>query len=148
MTKTCTKCKVSKPVNEFHRMQSAPDGYNYQCKVCRRDYRRANDQLPHNLLRTKTYHFQYKYGITADKYQEMLHAQGGVCAICQKPEVRKGRSGKTMPLCVDHNHDTGAVRGLLCHACNVSLGQFYESVEVLQRAIDYLQAQGVIISEE
>lgn len=55
-----------------------------------------------------------KYGISLAKYNEMLQAQGGACAICLRPETR-GRS-----LAVDHNHATGAIRGLLCSSCNYS----------------------------
>jgi uncharacterized protein YciI len=84
-------------------------------------------------------------GITTEKYQEMLEKQGGVCAICKRPE-----SGKR--LAIDHDHsccpdliDSHArmtcgkcVRGLLCETCNRGLGLFYDSTETLQAAITYL----------
>lgn len=73
------------------------------------------------------------FGITIEDFQMMLMLQAGVCAICQKPE-RAGRN-----LSVDHNHDTGKVRGLLCDACNTSLGKFGDSTETLRRAIAYLE---------
>lgn len=136
--KYCTKCKVEKPLSEFHRWASTPDGYHYNCKDCKRAYRKANDQLPHNLARTKAYHFQYKYGISVDDYDSMFTEQSGVCAICGQVETHRGRSGNVVPLAVDHDHDTGRVRGLLCHACNVTLGNVKDSVDRLQRAIDYL----------
>src|SRR5688500_1693885 len=55
------------------------------------------------------------YGITKDDYLAMLERQGGVCATCGNPPTDK-------PLCVDHDHTTGVVRGLLCHRCNKALG--------------------------
>lgn len=74
-----------------------------------------------------------KYGITIEKYHEMLNSQGGVCKICGKPEERFQGS-----LAVDHCHSTGKIRGLLCGKCNTMLGQADDSVEILQAAIDYL----------
>ena len=72
------------------------------------------------------------YGISFDTYIEMAIEQDGLCAICQKPSVL----GKHLR--VDHDHETGAVRGLLCDGCNVALGFVYEDVRTLQRMIDYL----------
>jgi hypothetical protein len=54
-----------------------------------------------------------RYGLTIARYEEMLEGQRGVCAICDGLP-----SGKNKSLCVDHDHETGAVRGLLCHRCN------------------------------
>jgi len=68
------------------------------------------------------------YGITADDYAAMLTAQGGVCAVCRQPE-RAGRDGRIVRLSVDHCHRTGAVRGLLCRACNTRVG-IYEGRHV------------------
>lgn len=62
-----------------------------------------------------------RYGITDDEYQSMLNRQGGVCALCGKPETAVGRTR----LAVDHEHGSGRPRGLLCIGCNLSLG-YYE----------------------
>jgi hypothetical protein len=78
-------------------------------------------------------------GVTEADYERMLEEQGGVCAICEQPEtVIWKRSGKPKALSIDHNHTTGQVRALLCHACNSALGSFREDPELLTRAIDYL----------
>lgn len=74
------------------------------------------------------------YGITLDKYDEMLEAQGGVCAICGQP-CRTGRA-----LAVDHDHTTGDVRSLLCANCNNGLGRFGDDPSLLRIAADYLEA--------
>jgi hypothetical protein len=72
------------------------------------------------------------YGITSEQYDEMLEAQGGVCAIC-------GRPPKNMPLNVDHDHKTGLVRGLICWSCNHRvLGAVRDSIELLRAAMEYL----------
>ncbi len=78
-------------------------------------------------------------GVDAARYQEMLHTQGGVCAICHQPEThRDGLSGKPKDLAVDHDHATGAVRALLCSSCNTALGLFNDSVELLAKAREYV----------
>jgi len=73
------------------------------------------------------------YGITLEIYNQMLKAQGGVCAICHK-EDSKGNH-----LSVDHDHSTGKVRGLLCGRCNLALGGF-STQELLEGALKYLKA--------
>jgi recombination endonuclease VII len=76
---------------------------------------------------------RYKYSMPRGWYAETLALQKGLCAICNKPPV-PGRK-----LSVDHNHDTGQVRELLCPCCNSLLGMAKESDEILQRARDYLK---------
>lgn len=77
------------------------------------------------------------YGITQEEYEELKAQQGDVCAICGQPEVRVHK-GIKVDLCVDHDHETGKVRGLLCARCNHGLGNFKDSPENLSNAIDYL----------
>lgn len=78
-------------------------------------------------------------GVDADRYQEMLHEQGGVCAICHQPERAPDKaSGKTKDLAIDHCHKTGAVRGLLCSNCNRALGLFNDDPELLAKASNYV----------
>lgn len=74
-------------------------------------------------------HYKYKYGLTTEQIDQMRNESNNICAICLKESK----------LVVDHNHSTGAVRGLLCHNCNVGIGCFADSVESLQRAILYLK---------
>lgn len=75
------------------------------------------------------------YGITLAQYNEILAKQGGKCAICRSDSP--GRKFKH--LLVDHFHDTGAVRGLLCNDCNLVLGHAKDSIDVLKAAIQYLE---------
>lgn len=78
-----------------------------------------------------------KYGLTLDDYDAMLEEHGGVCGICQRPEMRRSKNGRTLPLGVDHDHTTGEVRGLLCGRCNSILG-FIEDRDLLEAALGYL----------
>jgi len=82
---------------------------------------------------------RYKYGITAAEYSALLEVQGGACAICRQPE-REVRSGRVLDLSVDHDHLTGAVRGLLCKDCNTALGRMRDNPERLEAAAAYLRA--------
>ena len=81
--------------------------------------------------------FRNKYGITVADYDAMLAAQDGGCAICGAKESYT-KNGKSKRLAVDHCHDTGTVRGLLCVNCNRGLGYLEDSTERLQRAIAYV----------
>ena len=80
-----------------------------------------------------------KYGISFDTYISMLTAQNGVCAICKRPETQLDKGGNIRPLCVDHCHTTGKVRGLLCASCNLALGNLEDNVQYFLNAISYLE---------
>ena len=77
--------------------------------------------------------YRKTYGITLADYDEIIEQQGGRCAICFSFPYA-GRA-----LCVDHDHVTGAVRGLLCDACNRGIGFFQDEPELLRVAIAYLE---------
>jgi len=72
------------------------------------------------------------YGITTTDYEKMLQDQSGSCALC--PEVPGDK-----PLCIDHDHASGKIRGLLCDRCNRGLGYFRDSVVSLRKAADYIE---------
>ena len=82
-------------------------------------------------------HLRYEYGLTVAEYDAMLDAQGGVCAVCGKPETRV-QHGRVDPLAVDHNHETGEARGLLCNNCNVGISRFNDDPHLLLAAVAYL----------
>lgn len=94
-----------------------------RCKAC------ASAAAHHSAI-------QKAYGISTRQYNAILAAQGGVCAIC-------GRRPSKRRLAVDHDHHTGVVRGLLCasgdYGCNKGLGYFNDDVEILRRAVAYLE---------
>lgn len=80
------------------------------------------------------YSYKKKYGISIEDYDRMSDEQNHVCAICGQPQNR----ANTSRLSVDHNHETGSVRGLLCHLCNSGLGAFQDDPQILTSAIEYL----------
>jgi hypothetical protein len=73
------------------------------------------------------------YNLTEQEYQQMYQAQGGLCAICGNPQIPSRR------LAVDHDHQSGLVRGLLCHYCNAGIGHFGDDISRLESAIAYLR---------
>lgn len=84
-------------------------------------------------------HYVYKYSITLEKYNELLNQQNGVCAICKKSESTLDKQGNLANLCVDHDHISGKIRGLLCRMCNSALGKFKDDINLLNSAIQYLK---------
>lgn len=86
---------------------------------------------------------QRTYGITFSDYRRLFSKQGGKCAICRcAPPSGVIDEDAKVTLCVDHDHATGEVRGLLCGNCNSGLGMFRDSTESLQNAIEYLKGGG------
>lgn len=86
----------------------------------------------------KSIQLKKTYGIDIDWFNRQFDLQKGVCAICGEPE-KTIIHGRQISLAVDHCHDTGQVRGLLCRGCNNSIGHFKHDISILQKAIDYLK---------
>jgi hypothetical protein len=83
----------------------------------------------------RNHHFMKKYGITVEEFDALRIKQKFCCALCNRHEVDTPRKC----LCVDHNHDTGKIRELLCESCNQALGLFYDNPNVLEKAAKYLR---------
>ncbi len=77
-------------------------------------------------------HLRRKYGLTVKDYARMLEEQGGTCKLCSKPP-----NGKALD--VDHDHETGAVRGLLCSYCNRQLGHVEKDPVLFLKMMEYLK---------
>jgi len=91
---------------------------------------------------TRNYELLKSKGISLEEYNNILISQNNVCAICNTTDTRTykdNRRGQILPLFVDHNHQTGEVRGLLCNKCNAGLGMFRDNPEYLASAISYLK---------
>lgn len=143
----CRVCNIDKPRTDFYAKsvtESTKKGY---CKECKRAQAKAwklanpernketNKKWNDNNFSKKRYSLLKKnYGITPEEYQVMFDAQSGCCQICQKHQSEFDRR-----LAVDHNHETGKVRALLCLGCNKMLGLAKDNPELLLRAIEYLK---------
>ncbi len=141
----CSQCKSEKSLSEFHvrkRTPRDPCGHRAWCKKCESRANRERFASKHGdryRLYHKNWNLVSKYGITLEQYQEMMDAQGGLCAICRKSPLEK--EGKKY-LVVDHDHVTGRIRGLLCNDCNIGIGKLGDTTEGVAAALKYLQAQG------
>lgn len=82
---------------------------------------------------------KHKYNLTLEDYNKLWEQQNGLCTICGNPETAKHQSGTTLNLAVDHNHETGKVRGLLCRSCNFMIAHSKDDINVLKNAIKYLK---------
>jgi hypothetical protein len=134
--KSCTKCKLSLPHTDFGYCARTKTRLQSWCKRCRsKDARRfelANKERVKSVKRNGK--LKRAYGITQEDYLKYLTDQDGVCAICGDGPGVKGVFD------IDHNHETGQYRGLLCHPCNCVIGHFKESTTLLESAISYLTA--------
>lgn len=113
-------------------------------REARREYARAwKAANPGSLRKAK---LKSLYGISVADYERMYVEQQGVCAICRRAESAAGPHGEVRRLSVDHDHSTGAVRGLLCAACNLVLGMVERasdaSPEYMRTIAEYLRRAG------
>ena len=164
-SKVCKVCGVRKELDEFYRAAGCVDGRRGECRQCfqakakarrdaspqRTEQARARtrrwmadnpERYAENKRRFKESggyaralrkaHLKAKYGITPEDYDRMLEQQGGGCCLCGAPPPEGGS------LHVDHDHDTGRVRSLLCFRCNAGLGQLRHDPALLKRAAEYV----------
>lgn len=142
-TKLCRKCGQIKALDEFGKDSGRPDGLFPYCRTCRNAYEKVHGKKYRQSARGKEVNqaacLRYKYGITLDEYDAMFETQGGVCAICGKPEIAVDKSGIVKRLAVDHDHDSGKVRGLLCFKCNSMVGFVRDDSDIFLKASEYLR---------
>lgn len=161
----CSDCGLIKPVGQYHSKGFSAKGipkFQSYCRPCankrravrgfdpekmkayyRTSYQRHRSKrlayadayraLETTKQRDADKHIRRKYGLTRDQWWEMYRAQEGCCDLCGMDFLPGER------ICVDHNHATGLVRALLCDPCNIGLGRFLDSVELLQAAISYIE---------
>lgn len=161
--KFCTRCKSNKELTEFGKNRRTKDGLSVWCKPCCSEHGKL--QYAKSKERVLEYQKQYRklnldkvrqtkkiwkaknkekvsdinrwskrkqaYGITKDQFFDLLEKQNNGCAICSKPV---GISSA-----VDHDHDTGKVRGILCDPCNTSLGIFGDNLQGIMNVVSYLE---------
>ena len=108
---------------------------NYICIACRK--LRSKQYNAIHKKEMKEYNRFHRYGITIQQELDMLKAQGNKCAICGAPLTNLTEA------CIDHNHKTGEVRGILCRFCNIVLGHYNDNPGILIKAAAYLRNKGV-----
>ena len=120
--KECVSCNKELPLSSFGNNKRMKDGLNQYCRKCAQE-------------KNKNYRQKYLYGLSEQEFFKLLEKQDNRCAICGTH-----RDVLTRDLHIDHDHETGEVRGLLCISCNTGLGQFRDSKDLLTFAIAYLES--------
>ncbi len=133
--KRCSACKTTKPISDFVKDRGRWDGLQPSCRACKKI--QAKSWWGRNGHRKRGYALKFTHKITLEEYEILLQKQNGVCAVCHKPPSRK--NPKEMLLCVDHDHKTGKIRGLLCNSCNRGIGLLRDSPDILLSALNYLR---------
>lgn len=147
--KKCIECNTNKELTEFYKAANSKDGHRSSCKECKDKktlvWRAANPKA-YNALAVKwrdnnpdkqhANEIKRRYGLSLEDYNALLVKQNMCCALC---DVQHDTSKKRGRLYVDHDHETGKVRALLCHNHNVMLGHAEDSIETLEKAIKYLK---------
>lgn len=132
---TCSKCRVLKPLSEFTKDLSNWTGRSYWCKSCKnasiKEHRKKNPELFAESMRFSQ--AKIRYGIDKSEYLALLIAQDNKCGIC------RGDLNLDKHTCIDHDHSTGEIRGVLCSSCNKGLGFFKDSIDLLEASISYLE---------
>lgn len=137
--KICPSCQTQKQKGDFRFQHSNPDGLNKHCNDCLKKGNRA--KKPRKKVtyeQNRRYNIKRKFGITQDDFNSMLQKQGGCCAICKNPSPTPSKPGAVHGFVVDHCHDSGHVRAILCHRCNKAIGFMDDDPSVAQNAAKYL----------
>ena len=140
--KECTKCGESKELTDYSsRTDKGKTTIRAQCIPCRAGVTSAwhTSKGDERKVYKRTHHLKTTYGISLGDYASMYESQLGCCAICGIEEKNAARQR----LVVDHDHETLAIRSLLCGQCNVGLGQFKDNQDFLANAITYLKRHDV-----
>ncbi len=120
--------------NDTTEVQNMPANRRWEIRNKKKDIEFRREQHYRENLKKK-------FNLSHEEYLQKLYDQNGVCAICDKPETTT-KLGVVRRLAVDHNHETGQIRGLLCTRCNAALGFMYEDIEILESMISYLREYG------
>lgn len=124
-SKVCTQCGEDKAIDLFATNNAKVSGKESHCKTCARERS-----------------YKYRYGITISERDAMLEQQGYSCLICSvelgvSTHAKRVTTGERA--CIDHCHDTGEVRGILCARCNTGIGMFNDNPGLIENALKYLE---------
>lgn len=136
----CIRCDTWKPLDEFNNDKNSSIKKSSYCKPCcsqltKKIYHQHTVEQRENFRsNSRKARLKREYGITVERYQELLKEQNFMCVICTTP-LREGDPNTH----IDHCHKSGVIRGILCTNCNRGLGHLKDSMEILEKAIRYLE---------
>lgn len=129
--KWCPTCKTWKLHSEFSIDSGTPSKLDNYCKSCKSTYYNRNSGTYESQKYSRDRHRKYFYGLTPERYKEMFEEQNGMCAL---PSC-----GRNIEV-IDHDHDSGTLRRLLCKQCNFALGNFRDNPELMRDAANYIES--------
>jgi hypothetical protein len=150
--RTCTSCNETKSLQDYYFESNKKGGKRPRaiCKLCHSEYNKNWEKNNKDKAAAKTKRYRHKYpektravalkryfDMTLEELNQIEKEQNTSCMICKIHQDDLGES-----LCVDHDHETKDVRGILCRRCNLALGQFRDNVELLENAVKYLKKYG------
>lgn len=134
-TKACSTCRKTKPLSAYYARGGAEGGLRARCRACvNAAFRDRYSSDPDMVAQIRARKLESRYGISVERYDALLALQGDRCALCRSDDP----GGRWESFHVDHCHETGRVRGLLCHKCNVALGSLGDTVESVVAALEYV----------
>ena len=129
----CAVCGGTKHYAHWRFYKERQKWYRHRrCVACVKKWNSRPGRKPG--VYDRDYWRKYKYGITPEEYKILWGKQNGACAICRRSEGE----GAISKMCIDHCHDTGKIRGLLCGSCNMGIGGLQHNPELLKRGVKYL----------
>ena len=150
--KTCTKCNETKSLKDYYFKKDKKGNKKTRaiCKLCHAEYNKNWEKNNKDKAAAITKRYRHKYpdktraialkryfDMTLEELNQIEKEQNTSCMICKIHQDDLGER-----LCVDHDHETKNVRGILCRRCNLGLGQFKDDVKLLKSAIKYLKKYG------
>lgn len=166
LTKVCKKCNLEKELAYFYKDKGVKDGHRNQCRICdieksskwnksnpdahaehERNHRDHNpDIVKENKARhtknnpeaIKNTYLKCTYGLSLEELNLLKALQDNKCAVCGKHETAIHANGNIKSLSIDHCHETGKVRGLLCNNCNTAEGLLKGNSSIIRKLADYV----------
>lgn len=153
--KHCRQCDQKLSLEHFGKSASTIHGYQTYCRECMYQRHQVWAAKPKNKAslakrlrearakdpqRFRDYDLRSRLKLPPGTYQRLYEAQKGKCAICETEKLQVGK----FRLHIDHCHETGHIRGLLCHNCNVGIGNLRHDEKIMRAAIEYLHREPVI----
>ena len=124
----CNRCGKKKGKSYFHKSSKRPSGFQSWCKTCHNEYQRKTRKRREPAEVKRNQNYKAKYGIASSEVDNIFIEQTGKCALCGKELIK---------FCVDHDHFTGKVRGLLCYRCNIIIGGL-DDPDFRSKAVAYI----------
>lgn len=132
-SRVCFGCKTELPLTNEYFYRSNTRYYQRECKKCNKIRRSKWWKSKKGKRSSRNTKLKSKYGISIKEFELLLEAWNYSCGICGKQQVID-----SVELCVDHDHKTGLIRGILCQSCNLALGNFKDSIKNVVNGVDYL----------